>query len=124
MLRFFPTALRKRKNWKPVVSRSRSTRRSINVKTKAKTKPVGKNPEQVFDDAVISAVLEKHLDLARTSKNQDAIRRKVGAGNYARLEEILAFASNQDVWLNAANLSSAADTVAGKLSQHYPGLSP
>jgi len=94
------------------------------VKTKAKKKLVRKKSGQVFDDAVISAALEQHLDLAWTAKNQEAIRQEVGAGNYARIEEILTFVSNQDAWLNAANLSSAADTVAGKLSQHYPGLSP
>lgn len=92
---------------------------------KKKTKPVptaGKNV-QVFDDSVISAALEKYLDLAWTGEKQKIIRNEVGAANYARIEEILAFVSNQDAWLNAANLSSAADVVSGKLSQHYPGLS-
>lgn len=93
------------------------------VKTKAKPATANKKATALFDDAVISAALEKSLDLAWTSENQKLIRREVGKKNHARLEEILAFVSNQDAWLNASTLSSAADTVAGKLSQHYPRLS-
>lgn len=99
-------------------------RHFFEMKTKSKPLRADKNRRvQIFDDAVISAALEKHLDLAWTKKNQDAIRREVGAGNYARIEEILAFASGHEAWLSANNISAATDTVSAKLSQSYPQLS-
>lgn len=85
--------------------------------------PAKKTPD-IFDDAAISGALEKYLELSWTKQNQKAIRREIGPGNYSRIEEILSFASNQDAWLNANNLSAAADIVSGKLSQRYPRLSP
>lgn len=76
------------------------------------------------DYAVINTALEKHLDLAWTLENQKAITREVGVENYLKIQEIISFTSNQDAWLNDYSVSSAADKVGGKLSQHYPMLSP
>ena len=81
-------------------------------------------PVDTPDYALINAALEQHLDLAWTEASQKAIKREVGLGNYLKIQEIISFTSNQDTWLNDNSLSSAADKVGGKLSQHYPMLSP
>ena len=73
---------------------------------------------------MINTALEKHLDLAWTLENQKAIKREVGVENYLKIQEIISFTSNQDAWLNDYSVSSAADKVGGKVSQHYPMLSP
>ena len=76
------------------------------------------------DYAVLNAALEQELDLAWTAANQARLKRRVGPVNFAKLEEIISFVSNQEAWLNDPSLSSAADKVEGKLSQYYPSLSP
>lgn len=82
-----------------------------------------RHPVEALDYAVINIALEQHLDLAWTETNQKAIKREVGLGNYLKIQEIISFTSNQDAWLNDYSVSSAADKVGGKLSQHYPMLS-
>ena len=99
-----------------------SSRLSIEMKTKQRLK-VATAANENIDYTAINAVLEKQLDLAWTDANQRSLQRSVGPENYGRIREIISFASNQDAWLNASNLSSAADTVSGKLSQQYPQLS-
>lgn len=94
------------------------------MKTKSKLKPAGVDAIGAIDYVAINAILEKELDLALTTKNQALLKRSVGPANYCKIEEIISFASNQDAWLNSNNLSAAADIVSGKLSQHYPQLSP
>ena len=74
--------------------------------------------------ASINQALENQLDLAWTKANQQAIRARVGTVEFQKIEEIIAFTSNQDAWLQDGSISSAADKVAGNLSQHYPPLSP
>jgi hypothetical protein len=81
-------------------------------------------PRTAADHVAINAALEEELDLAWTEKNQAAIQRRLGAANYAYVQEIIAFTSNQEAWLNDASLSSAADKVSGRLSQRYPSLTP
>jgi hypothetical protein len=92
------------------------------MKAKLKMATMANRREQP-DYPVINAALEKYLDLVWTSENQKAIKREVGVGNYLKIEEIISFTSNQDAWLNDYNVSSAADKVGGKLSQHYSMLS-
>jgi len=75
------------------------------------------------DYAAINAAIERHLDLACTTASQKAIQHCVGAEEFRKIEEIISFTSNQDAWLQDNNLSSAADKVAGTLSQQYPLLS-
>src|SRR5580765_6169504 len=75
------------------------------------------------DYAAINAVIERHLNLAWTKANQQFIQKCVGAEEFRKIEEIISFTSNQDAWLQDNNISSAADKVAGKLSQQYPLLS-
>jgi len=91
---------------------------------KHKPASVRGNSPLAFDDAAISAAVERHLDLGWSAATQKLIRKKVGAVNFARIEEIIAFVSNQEAWLNSASLSSAADAVTAKLNQQYPRLSP
>lgn len=73
---------------------------------------------------MINAALEQRLDLAWSETNQKAIKREVGPQHYLKIQEIISFTSNQEAWLNDYSVSSAADKVRGKLTQHYPMLSP
>src|SRR5258706_13760048 len=82
-----------------------------------------KAPAPAPDYAAINAALEKHLGLALTESSLEKIKRSVGSREFEKVEEILTFTSNQDAWLQAHNLSAAADTVSGRLSQTYPLLS-
>ena len=82
-----------------------------------------KAPAQAPDYGAINAALEKHLGLALTESTLETIKRSVGAGEFEKIKEILAFTSNQEAWLQANTLSAAADNVSGRLSQAYPLLS-
>ena len=93
------------------------------MKRQKKTGPGTKAPAQAPDYGAINAALEKHLGLALTESSLAKIKRSVGAGEYEKIKEILAFTSNQDAWLQANNVSAAADNVSGRLSQTYPLLS-
>jgi hypothetical protein len=73
--------------------------------------------------ASINAALEEHLGLALTGVSLENIKRCVGDDEFQTIQEIIAFASNQEVWLQANDLSAAADTVSGRLRQTYPLLS-
>jgi hypothetical protein len=85
--------------------------------------PRVKASARALDYAAINAALEKHLGLALTESTLETIKRSVGGGEFEKIKEILAFTSNQDAWLQANNVSAAADTVSGRLSQTYPFLS-
>lgn len=76
------------------------------------------------DWAVINTSLEQYLDLASTEANQNTLQRTAGQDNFLKIQEIISFVSNQNDWVSAHTLSSAADLVAAKLSRHYPLLSP
>jgi len=94
------------------------------LKTKTRNPVITRKLVTAPDYAIINAALKQRLDLAWTEANQKAIGREVGSGNYLKIQEIISFTSNQDAWLNDYSVSSAADKVGGKLSQHYPMLSP
>ena len=61
--------------------------------------------------------------MAFTASTLEQIKCRVGDDDFKTIQEILAFTSNRDVWLQAGNLSAAADIVAGRLRQTYPLLS-
>jgi len=72
-----------------------------------------KAPARAPDYAAINAALEEHLGLALTESTLVKIKRCIGADEFTTIQEILAFTSNHDVWLQANNVSAAADIVSG-----------
>lgn len=93
------------------------------MKRKTKAHAAAK-PATPANFAAINAAIEKHLDLGLSEKTLQVMEQELGSVNFIKFREIVSFASNQSAWMDENNLSSAADKVEGKLSQHYPSLSP